>query len=254
MTSVLALVPDRWDPPDLVGESLAARGIDIHIVYPHEGGRPTPRELDADGLVIMGGPQSVTDPAHAALFADMTDLVHQFHDTGRPVLGVCLGGQVVAHAFGAEVRRVGELQFGFVDVRTREDAASDSLFGPQPGASKIFCWHEDCFALPDNAVWLAEADRVPHYAFRMGPHTYGFQCHFEFTRPTLDKLMERGSYLVPKNLGARGQTLIENLPAELDRHLAAANRFGRGISDRWAALVLEASAERQRVKRVAAAR
>jgi GMP synthase-like glutamine amidotransferase len=251
MTSVLVLVPDRWDPPDLVGESLTARGIGMHIVYPHEGERPAPAALDADGLVIMGGPQSVTDPAHSALFDDMCETVRRFHQRRRPVLGVCLGGQVVAHAFGAEVRRVGELQFGFLDVKSRTPAAGDALFGSQPAQSKIFCWHEDCFALPDKAVWLAESDRVPCYAFRMDERTYGFQCHFEFTRPTLDRLMERGAHLVPKNLGARGHALLRDLPAALDRHLPAANRFGAGISDRWADLVLEAGAERYKRAAVA---
>lgn len=245
MTSVLVLVPDRWDPPDLVGESLSARGIDMHIVYPHEGERPTAAALDADGLVIMGGPQSVTDPAQSPLFEDMCATVHRFHERRSPVLGVCLGGQVVAHAFGAEVRRVGELQFGFLDVRSRSDASSDPLFGSQPVENKIFCWHEDCFALPENAVWLAETERVPYYAFRMGERTYGFQCHFEFTRPTLDRLMERGAHLVPKNLGERGHALIRELPVALDRHLSAANRFGAGVSDRWADLVLAASADRR---------
>jgi GMP synthase (glutamine-hydrolysing) len=252
MTAVLALVPDRWDPPDLVGESLAARGVDIHIVYPHEGGEPDAAQLDADGLIIMGGPQSVTDTAHAAMFADMARLVRRFHESGRPVLGVCLGGQVVAHAFGAEVRPVGELQFGFLDVRSRAPAVSDTLFGPEPAENKVFCWHEDCFALPDDAVWLAETSKVPHYAFRMGDRTYGFQCHFEFTRPTIDRLMERGSHLVPKNLGARGQALLQDLPNALERHLGEANRFGAGISDRWADLVLAAAAERRAARATAA--
>ena len=253
MTTVLALVPDRWDPPDLVGESLAARGIDVHIVYPHEGGRPNGRELAADGLVIMGGPQSVTDPAHAAMFDDMATLVHRFHDTGRPILGVCLGGQVVAHAFGAEVRRVGELQFGFLDIRTRDEAAADPLLGERPGTNKIFCWHEDCFGLPQGSVWLADSDRVPHYAFRMGDRTYGFQCHFEFTRPTLDRLMERGAHFVPKNLGARGVELVDALPQEIERHLQAANHYGAGLSDRWAELVLAAGRERDQRPVAAAA-
>jgi GMP synthase (glutamine-hydrolysing) len=245
MTSVLAIVPDRWDPPDLVGESLVARGVEIHTVYPHEGGRPSARELDADGLVIMGGPQSVTDRNHRAMFDDLAALVLRFHESGRPVLGVCLGGQVVADAFGADVRPVGELQFGFLDVTSRGDAASDALFGPEPARNKIFCWHEDRFDLPDGAAWLAESAQVPYYAFRMGDRSYGFQCHFEFTRGTIDRLMERGAHLVPKNLGAKGDALLRDLPTELEAHLAGANRFGAGISDRWAALVLAAAAERR---------
>jgi GMP synthase (glutamine-hydrolysing) len=245
VTSVLAIVPDRWDPPDLVGDSLVARGVEIHTVYPHEGGRPSAQELDADGLVIMGGPQSVTDPKHRAMFDDLAELVHRFHDTGRPVLGVCLGGQVVADAFRAEVRPVGELQFGFLDVTSRQDAADDALFGPEPDRNKIFCWHEDRFDLPNGAVWLAQSPRVPFYAFRMGQRSYGFQCHFEFTRGTIDRLMERGAHLVPKNLGARGDALLRELPAAIEAHLAGANRFGAGISDRWADLVLAAAAERR---------
>ena len=244
MTTVLALVPDRWAPPDLIGESLTARGIDVDIVYPHEGGRPNTAQLDADGLVIMGGPQSVTDPGHAAMFADMAGLVRHFHGRGRPVLGVCLGGQVVAHAFGAEVRRAGELQFGFLNVRSLAVAAADALLLKERPDNTIFCWHEDCFVLPDGASWLATTAKVPYYAFRMGERTYGFQCHFEFTRPTIDRLLERGAHLVPKNLGERGNALLRELPDAMERHLAEANRFGTAISDRWADLVLAAAEER----------
>jgi hypothetical protein len=125
------------------------------------------------------------------------------------------------------------------------------LLGARPSTNKIFCWHEDCFDLPQGSVWLAEANRVPHYAFRMSDRTYGFQYHFEFTRPTLDRLMERGAHLVPKNLGARGVELIDALPQEIERHLRAANRFGAGLSDRWAELVL--AVDRDRGDRPAAA-
>jgi GMP synthase-like glutamine amidotransferase len=245
MPSVLVLQADALDPPDLIGERLEAQGIAMTTLHTNEGERAGPRGLAADGLLIMGGPQSVTDAAHGEMIEDMAEAVRRFHGAGRPVLGVCLGGQVVAHALGGRVRRVGELQFGFLEVSLGPEAAGDPLLGSLPARSRVFCWHEDCFSLPADAVHLARSDRVDNYGFRVGSTTYGFQCHFEFTAAGLDRAISRGGHFVPKNLGARGEALLASYPRDRDRHLPGANRFGTAIADAWGAMVLAAADARR---------
>lgn len=246
MPSVLVLQSDPFDPPALIGERLALSGIDMVVRRTDQGECPRDGDLGPDGLLIMGGPQSLLDVKHATMFEGMCDVVRRFHGSGRPVLGVCLGAQVIAKAFGADIHRADELQFGFLPVHLRPEALLDPVLQDQERDNRIFCWHEDRFEVPEGAVVLAETEQIPDYGFRLGRLTYGFQCHFEFTRETLDRVITRGGHLVPKNLGRRGAELLERLPEAIARHLPAANRFGAGVSDRWADLVMETSRARRK--------
>ena len=242
MTNVLILQPDPFDPPALIGDCLARRGIEMRIRRSDLGARVGSDDGDADGLIILGGEQSVLDPGHAGMFTDMYGAVRRCHTQGRPVLGICLGAQVVARAFGAPVRALDELRFGFLPVRLRADAVPDPLLDGQEPEPRIFCWHEDCFDLPEGALHLAETAQVPAYGFRLGALTYGFQCHFEYSRDSLDTVLDVAGHVVPRHLGPRGVELIEDMPAQIVRHMAGAARFGTAIGDAWADLVLASSA------------
>ncbi len=98
-----------------------------------------------------------------------------------PVLGVCLGAQMLARAFGAKVWKGPQLELGFDAVELTSQGAQDPLFEGLGDSVPVFQWHHDTFELPEHAVHLASSSLYPNQAFRIGPCAYGLQFHLEIT-------------------------------------------------------------------------
>src|SRR6266496_2222279 len=100
---------------------------------------------------------------------------------GIPYLGMCLGGQLLANAFQAPIRRLPKEHIGFLLEHFTEEGLKDPLYSGLPGYQQAFQWHEDCFELPEGAVALAHHTDGSNQAFRYGRHAYGIQYHVELT-------------------------------------------------------------------------
>ena len=136
--------------------------------------------LDAySGLILMGGPQSANDPNPA--LADEMQLIRDAVREQKPVLGICLGSQLIAKALGARVFRNAQKEIGWSAVHLTEEGARDPLFSGIPNSSVFFHWHGETFDLPEGAVWLAYSDGCRHQAFRYSSNVYGIQFHPEIT-------------------------------------------------------------------------
>jgi GMP synthase (glutamine-hydrolysing) len=131
------------------------------------------------GVIIMGGPQSANDPL-PGLVAELK-LIEQAVAAETPVLGICLGAQLIAKALGARVYRNPEKEIGWAPVYFTEAAGRDPVFGGVDSPSTVFQWHGDTFDLPAGAEWLAYSDKCLHQAYRFGPNVYGVQFHPEIT-------------------------------------------------------------------------
>jgi GMP synthase (glutamine-hydrolysing) len=137
-------------------------------------------------LVVFGGPQNaLADDEHPYL-PKVAALIRSFHEAGKPVLGICLGSQIIARAFGA-TNIVGAVtgratEFGWQDVTLSEAGKNDPVTGALPANGPIFHWHSDTFTLPEGAVHLASSAMTPNQAFRIGSKTYAIQFHFEIGR------------------------------------------------------------------------
>lgn len=198
------------EDPGNLAPLLAGRGfaLDIHSVHT---GDPVPQKA-LDGLIILGGPQSVrrrnpfpTQDAEVAL-------IRKTFEEQKPILGVCLGAQLLAFAFGGEVfpGETGE-EIGWGEVKQTTAAREDMLFRNLPSAFEAFHWHGDTFVLPKKAIHLAETPRYTHQAFRLGENAYGLQFHLEVTADMVREWMQA----YPKSLQKEGPAS----PAELTRSL-----------------------------------
>jgi len=184
----LVIIPENSAPPALIGEALLEQGDSYDAVYPmdrfasqsplsYPGLPSTPG--DYSGLIMMGGPMSANDTADHAFLEESMALIRSFGIAKRPVLGVCLGAQVIARAYGGEVFRLKGLEAGYVGMHTTPEAQNDPVFAGLTGNFAAFHTHyEGVRNIPDATV-LATGGMSEVQAYRIGRATYGLQFHPE---------------------------------------------------------------------------
>jgi GMP synthase (glutamine-hydrolysing) len=142
----------------------------------HDLGEPMP-EAPYRAMIIMGGPMSANDPL-PGLAAELS-LIERGLKKRIPMLGVCLGSQLLAKALGARVYGNAELEIGWAPVHLTDAGRADPLFQGIASPTTFFHWHGDTFDLPEGAEWLAYSAKCRHQAFRYGGNVYGLQFHPE---------------------------------------------------------------------------
>src|SRR5580765_1103794 len=173
-----------------------------------------------DAMIVMGGPQSANAPEMAAEL----HFIQQALDTKTPVLGICLGAQLIAKALGAHVYRNPEKEIGWAPVYLTDAAAGgDPVFGRLPSPSMFFHWHSETFMLPPGAVLLAYSDKCRQQVFRFHDTVYGIQFHPEITPEMIVDWSAQ-----PVNCG---DTVA--LDAPLDPNAADSGPLARQILEGW---------------------
>lgn len=219
-------------PPETLGtitDGLDQKEISIHYVRPFQE-EPVPKDLaEFDGLVLMGGPMGVADRDRFPYLKEELRLIEAALKGKKPVLGVCLGSQLLAHALGARVYRAGRKEIGWHLVRLSEEGRSDPLLSGIEQSFFAYHWHGDVFDLPDGAISLASSEQTPHQAFRYGPHAYGFLCHLEITENIIREMIRHFSdELAEQDID--GGWLME----QAREHLPPLERIGTSVFGRWA--------------------
>jgi GMP synthase (glutamine-hydrolysing) len=175
----VALQHVSYEGPGLIAAAASRRGLELRLCHTYRGeSLPSPEELD--GLVVMGGPMGVADTAEHPHLAREGELIAAMVGAGRPVLGVCLGAQLLAHALGARVYRGQRAEIGCGAVSLTGAGREDPVLGSTGAAAlPVVHWHEDTFELPADASLLASSELFPNQAFRFGARAYGLQFHVE---------------------------------------------------------------------------
>ena len=139
------------------------------------------------GLVVLGGPMSVNDTDRYAHLRTEVKLIEQAMNKGLPVLGICLGAQLIAKTLGARVFPNQEKEIGWYDLFPTKAATEDPLCSRLGPAEKVFQWHGDTFEIPKGAVHLAMSQLCANQAFRYRTDVYGLQFHLEVDEPLIQR-------------------------------------------------------------------
>lgn len=225
---ILIVVHQEHSTPGRVGEFLAARGYALDRRCPNLG-EPLPTNLaEYAASIVFGGPMSANDDHLPGIRAELDWLEKHAIPSGRPLLGICLGGQEIARVLGA---RVGPHDDGLVEIGYYEVAPTEcgSEFLECP--TIFYQWHTETFEIPDDAVHLAHNEKFPGQAFRYDGNTYAIEFHPEMTREMVERWCnsEGGS---PK-LSLPGAKPKKSHLEGYDRFAAETDRWLGQFLDEW---------------------
>jgi len=186
---------------------LSQRGAVLTYTRFHEAGATLPDPSDSLGLLIaMGGPMSVNDEAQFPWLEAEKRFIRDTVSRQTPFIGICLGAQLLASAFGAKIYPNGEREIGWFPVRATTPAGDAFRF---PEEATVFHWHGETFDLPEGGVRLAESEACRNQAFQLGRRAIGLQFHLETTRESLGAIVEAcGSELTDAPFVQSEETLL----------------------------------------------
>jgi GMP synthase (glutamine-hydrolysing) len=171
----------------LFEEVLLEQGWGLEIL-PLFGGADLPPSLDGFGLtLVMGGPMSANQEKDYPFLKEEIPFLGKALKLGEPVLGICLGAQLMAKALGSRVYPGPYKEIGWYWLNQTPPARTDPLFSLLDPYFMVFQWHGETFDLPSGSDCLAGNPAFPHQAFRWGTVAYGFQFHLEMTQPMLQQ-------------------------------------------------------------------
>jgi GMP synthase (glutamine-hydrolysing) len=227
---VLIIRHEEVEGPGHIARALERAGLAYRVVRVDRR-EPVPDALhEAPGLVVMGGPMGVYEADRYPHIGDEVRLIRSALEGGRPVLGICLGSQLLAHALGARVYPGPSKEIGWYDITLSPAASADPLWRGVASPFPALVWHGDVFDLPPGATPLAASALTPLQAYWAGGNTYGLLFHLEVDAAQVQDMCRvfRGE-LEAEHLDAA--TLV----AEAERHLPGTSRVADAVFSRWAA-------------------
>jgi GMP synthase (glutamine-hydrolysing) len=194
--TLLAIQHVPWEGPHRIFDACA--GLHVHTVKPLAG-QALPEHGEVAGAVVMGGPMNVDEVERFPALALEREWLAEAVRRELPVLGICLGAQLLARALGAEVRPGERVELGFAPVEVSD--AGDPVLGGLAPSTDVLHWHGDVFELPDGAQPLASSALTEHQAFRFG-NAWGALFH-----PEADLALVEAWLGVPEMVGEAVEVL-----------------------------------------------
>ena len=183
-----------FEGPGAIGEWLQAKGYELTHAHLHQDD-PLPDPAGLDWLVVMGGPMGVNDRDTVSFLPREIAFLKSALTHSYPVVGICLGAQLLAHCLDAEVRYQGFPEIGWFPIAPASDHPLAQLFSDQP---EVLHWHGDTFNLPDGAQPLLRSEACANQGFLWQHNVLALQCHPEATAYSLNKLCDaEGGELTP---------------------------------------------------------
>lgn len=215
-----------------IADALESTGISPQYIRPYEG-QPVPKGMgDAAGLIVMGGPMGVYDKRQYPFLIDERRLIEDALQEGKPMLGVCLGSQLLADTLGSPVTKGKRAEIGWYPVTLLESAKTDPLWADVEPSFMAFHWHGDVFDLPRGALSLVSSQLTECQAYRYGENAYGFLFHMEVTENIIQDMVETFMDELQK---ARVDS--SEIVGKIRDYLPRLNSIGGVVFRRWASLV-----------------
>lgn len=217
-----------FETPAHIAHWAIARGFDWQGSHLYAG-EPLPAVTEVDALVIMGGPMGVhDDPLYPWLAAEKAFL-REAIASGLPILGICLGAQLLAQVLGAEVTPAPTKEIGWFPIELTAAAQAHPWFQDWPSQLTVLHWHGDMFSLPTDAILLAKSAACPQQGFLWGDRVIGLQFHLEVTPASLGELIQHCQHELVPSPYIQSATEIQAQAAQT----AILTSYLERLLDRW---------------------
>ena len=234
---ILVLQNDPISPAGTVEDRLHAAGAELELIKPLHGDPLPPTHDGYAGAVVLGGAMSANDDDKYLALAPMRQLLRDFHAADKPLLGICLGSQILSRCFGGQVRPHTLVEFGYTRLTFTDEGRQDPLLAGLPNPQWIMQYHEDTFDVPAAGLKLMAGDACANQAFRVGRATYAFQCHFEATADLVRHWAQTTRAYLDRKFGDRVPATLEQLYRDIPARAPAQLAFAETVTDRWLGLV-----------------
>ncbi len=222
------------DPIGVLGDQLVKLGAALTIWLPEK--QTMLPDGDFAGLIILGGHMNAHEDDKYPHLRQVVELIHQFHAENKPIMGVCLGSQLIARAFGSQVYPHSTPELGFSPLKVVESPTTEVWLQNCPADLHIMQWHFDTFDLPVQATLLMTNYRCKHQAYRIGTNVYGFQFHLEVTPDIIaDWLAAKSDWI-----NAHYPNLDQEIQEQIKQYADGAAAFAEQVAEDWLALCVDA--------------
>ena len=211
-----------------LGATLQRHGHKLRVIKLYEGQEVPPDTDDVDGIVSMGGPMNVDQQDQHPWLAEEEAYIKQAHDAGTPIVGVCLGAQLIATALGGQVAAMSHPEVGWHELNLAFPGTIDPIFAGIGWQTTQFHIHgQEVTELPPGATPLAGSTMCRNQAYKVGLRTYAFQYHFEWQEKDL-------AVIVRDTLVSRSDQTAEDILTQADTHFVNYRRLGDRLCERIA--------------------
>jgi GMP synthase (glutamine-hydrolysing) len=218
--------------------ALALRANDLAYKYVnlYEDANPNISVDGSSALIILGGPMNVYETDKYPFLKMEDGLIKRAIEKDIPVLGICLGAQLIAKSLGARVTKNREKEIGWYPLKVTDEGSKDNLLRSLSVEETVFQWHGDAFEIPMEAAHLAESALCPNQAFRFGSSVYGLQFHIEVTSEMVLEWLN-----VPENrreiTPLKDNINPESIETEIPQFISRLNLLAKGVFQEFCTLI-----------------
>ncbi len=233
MRKILVLQHVPHEGLGTIGAALRGHDLNVDFLKIYENRRIPPDIKGYSALIVMGGPMGVYEDDIYPFIRKEIRLIGSALKTDTPVLGICLGSQLLAKAAGARVYKGKAKEIGWYRTTLTDLGATDSVFLGLPKDFTVFHWHGDTFDIPPGGKNLASSELFPHQAIRVGRRAYGFQFHLEVTEAMISEWIKVNEEELKPLKGIDPEGILKETP----KRIGALHSYGSTVISRFLRLV-----------------